>query len=101
MTKETIDQPDFSDNKNNNVDVSIPIKVTQKGSDEPIRVTDKRFWVQPEGGNSSHHAAPSLKPSYVEELEGKLSDSQKKLDELRNSYRALKAESALETQKAR
>jgi len=97
MTKEKIDQPDFRDE---DMGASIPIKVSHR-SDEPIRVTDKRFWVQPNDGSGSQDAAPSLKPSYVEELEKRLSDSQKKLDEVRSSYRSLKAESALETQKAR
>ncbi len=97
MTKEKIDQRDFSDD---DIGASIPIKVNHR-SDEPIRVTDKRFWVQPNDGSGPQDVAPSLKPSYVEELEKRLADSQKKLDEVRSSYRTLKAESAVETQKAR
>ena len=78
----------------------IPIKLKTK-NEEPIRVTDKRFWVQPENESNRGETSFSLKPSYVEELEKKLSDSQKRLDELIAAYRALKVDTAAETQKAR
>jgi len=81
-------------------DTTIPIKVNH-GKNEPIRVTDKRFWVQPQEASSSQETAFSLKPTFVEELEKKLADSQKKLDEVLVSYRVFKTESAAETQKAR
>jgi len=70
-------------------------------NEEPIRVTDKRFWVQPQNETSREETSFSLKPSYVEELEKKLSDSQKRLDEVLSAYRTLKADTAAETQKAR
>jgi molecular chaperone GrpE len=78
----------------------IPIKLKIK-NEEPIRVTDKRFWVQPQHEGNRGETSFSLKPSYVEELEKKLSDSQKRLDESIAAYRALKADTAAETQKAR
>src|SRR5436309_3204062 len=78
----------------------IPIKLKTK-NEEPIRVTDKRFWVQPQNETSREETSFSLKPSYVEELEKKLSDSQKRLDEVLSAYRTLKADTAGETQKAR
>jgi molecular chaperone GrpE len=98
MTEETSDQerPDSE-----GTDQPIPIKVNHNKNDEPIRVTDKRFWVQPQEASSSEETAFSLKPSYVEELEKKLADSQKKVDEVLASYRVFKAEAAVETQKAR
>jgi molecular chaperone GrpE len=80
---------------------AIPVKVKIKESEEPLRVTDRRFWVQPEGGKDQEETRFSLKPTYVEELEKKLSDSQKKLDEVIASYREFKAEAGLETRKAR
>jgi molecular chaperone GrpE len=80
---------------------AIPVKVKMKESEEPIRVTDKRFWAQPEGGSAPEETRFSLKPTYVEELEKKLSDSQKKMEEVIASYRELKAEAGLETRKAR
>lgn len=79
----------------------IPIKVTIKKNEEPIRVTDKRFWVQPQNETNKEETPFSFKPSYVEELEKKLSDSQKRLDEVITTYRSLKADTAAETQKAR
>jgi molecular chaperone GrpE len=82
-------------------DTAIPIRINHKTKDEPIRVTDRRFWVQPQEALSSDETAFSLKPSYVEELEGKLADSQRKLDEVMASYRVFKTEAAAETQKAR
>jgi molecular chaperone GrpE len=98
MAEETIDQkrPDSE-----GTDKTIPIKVNHKRNDEPIRVTDKRFWVQPQEALSSEETAFSLKPTYVEELERKLADSQRKLDEVMASYRVFKAEATVETQKAR
>src|SRR4051812_32477974 len=78
----------------------IPVKVKIKQSEEPLRVTDKRFWVQPEGGRTAEETRFSLKPTYVEELEKKLSDSQKKMEEVIASYREFKAEAGLETRKA-
>jgi len=78
----------------------IPIKLKTK-NEEPIRVTDKRFWAQPENESNRGETSFTLKPSYAEHLEKKLSDSQKRLDELIAAYRALKVDTAAETQKAR
>src|SRR6266480_1125726 len=78
----------------------IPIKVNIK-NEEPIRVTDKRFWVQAQNETNKEETPFSFKPSYVQELEKKLSDSQKRLDEMITTYRSLKADTAAETQKAR
>jgi molecular chaperone GrpE len=78
----------------------IPVKIIQ-GEEDPIRVTDKRFWVQ-DGAQEADETLPySFKPSYVEELEKKLSDSQKKIEEILSSSREFKQQSAGEVQKAR
>ena len=78
----------------------IPVKIIQH-EEEPIRVTDKRFWAQ-DGAKQAEEALPySFKPSYVEELEKKLSDSQKKIEEVLASYREFKQQSTAEVQKAR
>jgi molecular chaperone GrpE len=78
----------------------IPVKIIQ-GEEDPIRVTDKRFWVQ-DGGQEADETLPySFKPSYVEELEKKISDSQKKIEEVLSSNREFKQQSAAEVQKAR
>jgi molecular chaperone GrpE len=52
----------------------------------PVKVVDRRWWARGEdaaGGASS----PSLKPSYVEELERKLADSEKQAQEYLGKYR--------------
>ena len=52
----------------------------------PVKVVDRRRWARGEdaaGGASS----PSLKPSYVEELERKLADSEKQAQEYLGKYR--------------
>ncbi len=78
----------------------IPVKIIQHEED-PVRVTDKRFWVQ-DGAQAAEETLPySFKPSFVEELEKKLSDSQKKIEEVLSSYKEVKQESAAEIQKAR
>jgi molecular chaperone GrpE len=77
----------------------VPVKIIKK--DEPIRVTDKRSWMQPETQEQRASSEYSFKPTYVEELERKVSESQKKLEDVLASYRELKAESAAETQKAK
>ena len=78
----------------------IPVKIIQHEED-PVRITDKRFWVQ-DGAQAAEETLPySFKPSFVEELEKKLSDSQKKIEEVLSSYKEVKQESAAEIQKAR
>ena len=79
----------------------IPVKIKTAKNDEPIRVTDRRFWVHPNPLETAGDVSLSLKPSYVEELEKKLADSQKKLEEVLASYRISKAEAQEETRQAR
>ncbi|MFN8009268.1 MAG: nucleotide exchange factor GrpE [Terriglobia bacterium] len=78
----------------------IPVKIIPP-DEEPVRVTDKRFWVQDESQQAGEAESYSFKPSYVEELEKKLSESQKKIEEVKTSYREFKQESTAEIQKAR
>ena len=80
--------------------MSIPVRVVK--NEEPIRVTDRRFWAQDQPA-ASERAEPSysFKPAYVEELEKKLADSKRNLDEVMASYREHKAETAAETQRIR
>lgn len=87
----------------------IPVEVKHVGQEkeEPVRVTDKRFWVKEDDASESAPAdskeelAASIKPAYVEELEKKLQESEKKLDEVLASYRQFKAESTADMQKIR
>src|SRR5258705_5376023 len=77
----------------------IPVKIIQSEED-PIRVTDKRFWVQDGAQESEGTLAYSFKPSYIEELEKKLSETQKKTEAVLSSYKELKQQSATAVQKA-
>jgi molecular chaperone GrpE len=87
--------------------IPIEVKRIHPEKEEPVRITDKRYWVKDEGApepgpadGKEELAAPG-KPAYVEELEKKLQESEKKLDEVVASYRQFKAESAAEIQKIR
>jgi molecular chaperone GrpE len=96
---ETDDTQEASQAQNSTQGQPVPVKIIKK--DEPIRVTDRRFWMQTEAQEQKASGEYSFKPTYVEELERKLSESQRKLEDVLNSYRELKAESAAETQKAK
>lgn len=96
---ETDDTQEASQAQNSTHGQPVPVKIIKK--DEPIRVTDRRFWMQTEAQEQKASSEYSFKPTYVEELERKLSESQRKLEDVLNSYRELKAESAAETQKAK
>ena len=48
-----------------------------KKTETPIRVTDKRFWVNKEKEASKDEKAYSFKPTYVQELEKKVNEVQK------------------------
>ena len=77
-----------------------PNKIKPQTEAVPIRVTDKRFWVTEQEGEEDGPKF-SLKPTYVEELEKKLSDRDKQLDEVRASYREFRANAEVENQQAR
>jgi molecular chaperone GrpE len=86
--------------------IPIEVKHVRPVEEEPVRVTDKRFWVKEEEaetkpGENEAVVSPSLKPAYVEELEKQLADSQKKLEEVIAAHRQFKAELQEETQKTR
>jgi molecular chaperone GrpE len=106
MTEEANNQAEeIKENKG----VPIKVKHIRPEAEEPVRVTDKRFWVneskdgiEEAGPESATEAvAEETKPSYVMELEKKLVDTEKKLDEVVASYRQHKAESTAEIQKIR
>jgi molecular chaperone GrpE len=100
MAEDNIDSRE-ADSQENTAGQPVPVRINHRKNEEPIRVTDRRFWVQPQDGTAVEETHFSLKPTYVEELERKLVDSQKKQEEMVASYRAFKAEMAGETQKAR
>lgn len=60
--------------------------------EEPaIRVVDRRWWAQPDG-QATAAEAPSLKPSYVEQLERQLAEKDELLQATIAKYRAAAAE---------
>lgn len=94
--------PDLMSHARKDSDEGVPIPVKVVKSEEPVRVTDRRFWAQDQSTTSeSPEVGYSLKPAYVEELEKKLADSQRKVEEVLASFREHKAQTATETQRAR
>jgi molecular chaperone GrpE len=67
----------------------------------PVKVIDRRWWAQEkEGGSSTATAgAPSLKPTYVEELERQLAEKDRLLQETLAKYR--QASNEFDTARAR
>lgn len=61
--------------------------------DSPLRVVDRRWWAQGEGGRDADAgAAPSRKPAYVEELEQRLAEKDALLQATVAKYREAAAE---------
>ena len=59
----------------------------------PVKVVDRRWWAnQDSHGGSAATAAPSLKPTYVEELERKLAEKDQQLQDAIARYRSASAE---------
>jgi molecular chaperone GrpE len=62
--------------------------MADKEHDIPVKVVDRRWWVnQGQGDAPAPAAAPSLKPTYVEELEQQLADKDKQLQDAIARYR--------------
>ena len=61
-----------------------------------IRVTDKRFWVQDGEDTPARESSASLKPTYVEELEKRRAEAEKKVEEVIASYRDFRDKSEAE-----
>jgi molecular chaperone GrpE len=94
--------PDLSSRETKDLDGGTPIPVKVAKKEESVRVTDRRFWAQDQSTTSeTPESNYSFKPAYVEELEKKLADSHRKLEEALASFREHKAETAAETQRAR
>ena len=61
--------------------------------DIPVKVVDKRWWANTEAsGTTSEAATTSLKPTYVEELEQKVAEKDKQIQEYLTKYRQASAE---------
>jgi molecular chaperone GrpE len=68
-----------------------------KETDTPVKVVDRRWWVNREGheGESAPggtQSAPSLKPTYIEELERQIAEKDGQIQEYLGKYRQAAAE---------
>ena len=62
--------------------------MSDKEQEIPVKVVDRRWWVNQEHANTdTATATPSLKPTYVEELEQKLAEKDKQLQDAIARYR--------------
>ena len=59
---------------------------------DDIKVVDRRWWARGEGTEAGTDEPSSLKPSYVEELERKLADKDREIQELLGKYRGAASE---------
>jgi molecular chaperone GrpE len=67
--------------------------MSDKEYEVPVKVVDRRWWANQErAGTGAATAAPSLKPTYVEELEQKLAEKDKQLQDAIARYRGASAE---------
>lgn len=68
--------------------------MSDKESEIPVKVIDRRWWANQEGttGSSGSAASSSLKPTYVEELEQKLAEKDRQLQDAIARYRGAAAE---------
>jgi molecular chaperone GrpE len=67
--------------------------MSDKEYEIPVKVVDRRWWANQESaGQGTVTAAPSLKPTYVEELEQKLAEKDKQLQDAIARYRGASAE---------
>ena len=58
----------------------------------PVKVVDRRWWANNTEGNPDREASPSLKPTYVEELERKVAEAEKQAQEYLGKYRQASSE---------
>lgn len=79
-------------------------KLPETGEQErevKIRVTDKRFWVQDGEDTAAGESSASLKPTYVEELEKRRAEAEKKVEQVLASYRDFRDKAEAENRQAR
>jgi len=63
-----------------------------KEHDIPVKVVDRRWWANSDASSSSEGGATSLKPTYVEELEQKIAEKDKQIQEYLSKYRQASSE---------
>jgi molecular chaperone GrpE len=66
---------------------------SDKEHEIPVKVVDRRWWANADASSSStESAATSLKPTYVEELEQKVAEKDKQIQEYLTKYRQASSE---------
>jgi molecular chaperone GrpE len=67
--------------------------VSDKEQDIPVKVIDRRWWANTDASTASADGTTtSLKPTYVEELEQKVAEKDKQIQEYLSKYRQASAE---------
>ncbi len=60
--------------------------------DIPVKVVDRRWWANTEAATAEREGGSSLKPTYVEELEQKVVEKDKQIQEYLTKYRQASSE---------
>lgn len=66
--------------------------MSDKEDEIPVKVIDRRWWANPDASASASGAATSVKPTYVEELEQKVLEKDKQIQEYLTKYRQASSE---------
>jgi molecular chaperone GrpE len=66
--------------------------MSDKEHEIPVKVVDRRWWANPDASASGSSAATSVKPTYVEELEQKVIEKDKQIQEYLTKYRQASSE---------
>jgi len=66
--------------------------MSDKSYEIPVKVVDRRWWANKEGSDSAAAEPPSLKPTYVEDLERQLAEKDRQLQDAIARYRQASGE---------
>jgi len=66
--------------------------MTDKEHEVHVKVVDRRWWANPEGGTASTETRGESKPTYVAELEAQLAEKDRQAQEYLGKYRQASAE---------
>jgi molecular chaperone GrpE len=66
--------------------------MSDKEHDIPVKVVDRRWWANTEAATAEREGGSSLKPTYVEELEQKVVEKDKQIQEYLTKYRQASSE---------
>jgi molecular chaperone GrpE len=66
--------------------------MADKEHEIPVKVVDRRWWVNQDAAGSTSGTTPPLKPTYVEELEQQLAEKDRQLQDAISRYRQAASE---------